>query len=243
MEKQKYIFIVFFSIWCHTAEAGFKTSIYHAYTNNKMGLWKEVIDNMQKKQDKTDSFMLELVNYQYGYIGWCIGSERYDEAKRYLDIAVKNLNVLIKNNFALSMAYGYKAAFIGYEIGINNYKAPFIGKKSYGYVNNSIHLNPENYFAYLQKANIEFFMPAVFGGSKQKAINNYLKALSLYEENLEISGDWNYLNLLSIIINAYIDMENYQKAVEYCKKALRVESGFLWVKDDLYPKAIEKLSE
>lgn len=243
MERKKYIFIMLLFLWALSVEASFKTQIYHAYTNNKMNVWKNVIDNMQKQKNKSDVFLLELINYQYGYIGWCIGSERDKEARKYLDLARKNLNMLISNKFALSMAYGYKAAFIGYEIGIDNYKAPFIGSKSYDYVADAFEYNPDNYFAYLQKANIEFFMPAIFGGSKQKAIENYLKALAVYESNNDTSGDWNYLNLYSILINAFIRMEDYPNAVKYCKKALDIEPGFLWVKNDLYPEALEKFNQ
>ena len=49
-----------------------------------MSNWKIIIDKMESKPDKSEIFILELVNYQYGYIGWCLENDDKVQAKKYL---------------------------------------------------------------------------------------------------------------------------------------------------------------
>lgn len=53
--------------------------------------------------------------------------------------------------------------------------------------------------------------------------------------------NWNYLNLLATIINAYIELEQYQKAKYFCDKTLAIEPHFDWVKRILYPQVLKQI--
>ena len=55
--------------------------------------------------------------------------------------------------------------------------------------------------------------------------------------NLEYN--WNYLNMLTTVINAYISVEQYALARQYCQKALTIEPEFDWVKHKLCPLIIK----
>jgi hypothetical protein len=48
--------------------ASHRSEIYSAYINNRMDLWRGVIDRMNAIPGIRDELLLELVNYQYGYI-------------------------------------------------------------------------------------------------------------------------------------------------------------------------------
>ena len=56
-----------------------------------------------------------------------------------------------------------------------------------------------------------------------------------------LKNNWNFLNLLATIINAYYEIGNYGKAKQYCIKTLEIEPNFDWVKNVLYPKTLKKL--
>jgi tetratricopeptide (TPR) repeat protein len=237
MERQKYIVILillFFS-WLG-AEASFKTEIYQAYISNNMKQWKLVMDKMNRETNPSNDFLLELLNYQYGYIGWCIGNNEQKEAKEVLALAEKNIAILEKQNYKMSMLNAYKSALYGYKIGLNKLQAPFIGPKSVESAKRAIQLDENNPYGYIQTGNSEFFMPPVFGGSKTVALENFKKAEKLMERNLEkIKNDWNYLSLLAMKVMTYKELKQYEMAKYYCEKALKTEPEFLWVKLDLYP--------
>ncbi len=233
MERSKCIFLILVCMM-FTSMNGQNKLIYEAYISGDMRAWE---GEMTTLKPTTDEEMLELVNYQYGYIGWCIDQKKNNEANKYLKKAEKMVDILEDKDYQESTLLAYKAAFIGFEIGMNPVKAPFIGMRSLSYAEESEKLDAENYFTYLQLGNIDFYMPKVFGGSKTEAIAHYLTSLELIEKDKQkLVYNWNYLSILAIIIEAYYQIGEYDKAEEYCKKTLSIEPDFLWVKNTLYPK-------
>lgn len=223
--------------------ANWKTMIYKAYIGNNMPEWKVIIDKMDKEKNKTNDFILELVNYQYGYIAWCIGNKKDKEAEHYLELANKNLELLEKKEFKPSEISAYKSAFYGYEIGLNKMKAPFIGPKSIKYSKLSMEQDAQNPMGYIQYGNSQFYMPPMFGGSKQEAVAHFLKAEKLMEKDkAKTENNWNYLSLLALIGQSYFIMEDYKNAKKYYEKALADEPGFLYVKLELLPDLLKKMN-
>lgn len=237
MERQKYIVILILFIFSGLgAMATYKTEIYKAYISNNMNEWKKVMDRMNLETKRDNDFLLELLNYQYGYIGWCVGNKENEQAKKYLSLAEKNIEILEKQSFELSILNAYKSAFYGYRVGLNKLQAPFIGPKSVESAKKAIELDKNNPYGYIQIGNSEFYMPSIFGGSKTVALENFKKAENLMERNSEkIKNDWNYLSLLAMIVMSCKELKQYELAKYYCEKALKTEPEFLWVKLDLYP--------
>lgn len=212
------------------------TQVYNAYVKNKMDLWKEVIDKMQAEFPVTNPSILELINYQYGYIGYCLGFNKEAEARTYLTLAEKNIETLEKKNFRPDLTEAYRAAFYGFRISLNKLTAPVNGPKSINHAKRSVEMNSENYFSLIQLGNIYFYMPQALGGSKKAALEYYIRARALMEkEKALISGNWNYLSLLVTIGQAYTYLEEFEKAKNIYEFILKTEPEFLYVKNDLYP--------
>jgi len=236
MERKKLILFLVFILHSFVSFASYKEEIYYAYISNKMELWQEVIDKINKIPDKSNETILEQLNYCYGFVGWCLGNKKKDIAKKYLQLGNELITKLEQKKYKLSVIYAYKSAFIGYEIGISPYKAPFIGSKSIEYAYQSIKFDSSNYFAYIQLGNAEYYKPAIFGGSKKEAIKYFLKALKFYNSKRnEINKDWNLLHLLATIGKIYLEINDYNNAKLYFDKALKIEPNFHWVKNELYP--------
>jgi tetratricopeptide (TPR) repeat protein len=242
MERSKY-FIVFFLIMVTiNLRASYKTDIYSSYITNNMTKWKAVIDDMNGQKNKDNDFIMELINYQYGYIAWCIGNDKNDLAEQYLTLAENQLALLEKKAYKLYLVNSYKAAFYGYRIGLNKLKAPFLGPKSINCAELSMKLDKNNPYGYIQYGNAQYHMPAVFGGSKVVALEYFNKAQSLMELSKdELKFDWNYLSLLTNIAMANSAIGNYNKAKAYYEKILKLEPNFLWVKNELYPELLKKI--
>lgn len=242
MERKKYFLILFlllgFSIFLRASS--YQQEIYQAYISNDMLRWKKNMDEMQLKEKKTFSFVLELLNYQYGYIGWCLGNENKKEAEKYLKLAQQNIQLLEKKSHKMSYIYSYKSALYGFQIGLSILKAPYLGPKSIEFAELAMKTDDNNPYGYIQYANAQYYMPAAFGGSKSLAIDYYIKAQTIMEKQAEIQFNWNYLNLLAVIGNAYYETKDYQKALYYYEKALKIEPGFLWVKNGNYLKIKKK---
>lgn len=223
-------------------DASYRSEIYSAYISNKMDRWKNVIDRMDAIPEKSSELLLELVNYQYGYIGYCIGFDMKDAAKEYLRAGLSNIEILENRNFKPAVINAYKSAFYGFRIGLNPITAPVNGMKSINHAKTALELDPEYYLGYVQQGNIQFYMPAAFGGSKKEALEYYLKARQLIEKDPEaVSGDWNYMSLLIIIGQTYTYLEDFTSAKKIYEEILKTEPGFLYVKDELYPELLKKM--
>lgn len=244
MVMSKYILACILLFCYFTISASYKSKIYNAFISNNMTSWANAIDEMQLQKNKSNEFKLELINYQYGYIAWCIGVKNDDLAEKYLDLAEENLESLEKIGYNLSMVNAYKSAFYGYRIGLNVLKAPFIGPKSVDCAKLAIKLNTKNPFGYIQYGNAQFYMPPMFGGSKTEALEYFRKAEKLMESDKEgVTENWNYLSLLTLIIQSYISTNNIDAAKAYFQKIFKVEPNYLWVKNELYPQFLKKTND
>lgn len=244
MERKKnYTLTIIFLLTMLYSNASYKTDIYKAYISNRMDNWKSVIDNMENAKKAEKTYLLELVNYQYGYIAWCIGNDNDELAEDYLDLAEKNLEWLEDNGISPATVNAYKSAFYGFKIGISPIKAPFLGPKSINHSKLAMELDNTNPMGFIQYGNSQFYMPPVFGGSKKAALEHFLKALSLMksDEN-ETTNNWNYLSLLALIGQSYEKTEQLENAKIFYEKALEKEPHFLFVKDELYPGILKKIS-
>lgn len=222
--------------------AAYRSEVYRAYVSGDMKAWKLAIDRMQAGKPSAPDQISELVNYQYGYIGWCIGNKMNEEARKYLQLAEKNLDQLAKNEKYVSVVSSYKAAFYGYRIGMNGLLAPVLGLKSIESADQAVLSDKENYFAHIQKGNIEFYMPSVFGGSKKEALGHFMKAKDLLEKDPEnLKENWNYLSVLILIAQTYSYLDDFVSSKRYLDKILELEPGFVWVKDEMYPKIVVQI--
>lgn len=235
MERKKYILILGFLIIGATVCAQKNADIYRAYVGGNMNHWKRIIDSMERIPQKSNAIRLELINYQYGYIGWCLGQKKKTVAEAYLATAEANLSVLEKQHYCMSDLSAYKAAFLGYKIGLAPYKAPILGAQSMEKAQTALKLDPNSALAYNQLAHIQFYMPVLFGGSKEKAIEYYWKGIKLMEKEADDQQNWNYLNMLVSLIKVYQKEEKYKDAIIVARKTLRSAPEFEWVKNKLLP--------
>jgi len=241
MERKKSLVLLLILLHLHVY-ASHKDDIYKAYINNDMQAWKNTIDKMNLSSgNASKEFLLELVNYEYGYIGWCIGNKKTAEAKEYLRKAENRLDILEKNQYNLSMIEAYKSAFYGFRIGMNKIKAPVLGPKSIESAKLAVRYDLNNFFGFLQMGNIFYYSPVAFGGSKSEAIENFRRAEKLILlQNARLANDWNYLSLLVTLAQAYENTNDYESAKNYYLKILRIEPNFGWVKNKLYPEFLKK---
>jgi len=240
--KLKGVFILIISFIFYGSQAQYKEAIYKCYISNKMDTWKEIIDKMQSEKQNNNKFLLELVNYQYGYIGWCIENKNEKEAEFYLKHAENNIANIEKSKHSASMTNAYKSAFYGFRIVLAPWRGPFLGNKSISCAKKAMELEPDNPYGYIEYGNIQYYMPAMFGGSKTEAIAYYLKALDLMKDNPTHSNmNWNFIRLLFTIARAYEEAQNFNKAKLYYQLTLKAEPDFLIVKNSYYPGLLNKI--
>ena len=218
-----------------------REKVYQAFILDRMDNWDQVIGELRnRKENLSDKQLLELVNYYYGYIGWAIAKGLNNKASRYILEAEDLIDGLMVKHPEMPDLYAYKGALTGYKIGLNKMKAPFLGPESIKNINHAIETDSNSPQGWIEKGNALYYMPKMFGGSKEKALKAYNKAIQLMEKDPErIAGHWMYLNVLMILGQSYEETENLQMAKITYEKALQVESDFVYLRDELYPSLLK----
>ena len=223
----------------------YQSQIYQFYLEGRMDLWKNVMDQMNSEYEKSASMELlyELTEAQYGYIAYCLSVKQKKEAAQLVDLADKQIETLLKWQKSNPRIYSLQGAFYGFRIQLKPLKAPSYGKKSVEINHKAILLGPREPQAWMEKANIAYYKPAVFGGSKSDAVLLYEKAVKLYEETPERTiQNWLYLNCLVGLGMAYEKTNQIKAAGRVYEKVLKMEPSFKWVSEEVYPQFREKHS-
>ena len=153
------------------------------------------------------------------------------------------LDRLLNYNNRNARVYSLKGAFYGLRVGLKPFKAPVYGKKAEEAVKKAIELGPEEPQAWMEKANGEFYKPELFGGSKERSVHFYEKAVKLFESTPgRTQENWLYLNCLAGLGRAYEETGQLIQAGGVYRKLLELEPTFSWIRDDIYPHYLEKLS-
>lgn len=216
----------------------YREPIYLAYVQGDMSRWEAIIRLMEERSDDfSDEERKELISYYYGYISFLLETDQKDKVQDYIIKGEKHLNALLKSAPNDVTALAYKGSFIGFRIGTNKFKALTLGNESISYINRAYKLDSQNVQAILDKGNLLYHMPGIFGGDKKEAVRLYEKAVLRMEKHQNLKQNWLYLNVLTTIARHYEEEKQWQKAVLIYEKILQQEPEFSWVKDTLYPAA------
>jgi len=221
----------------------YRKEIYQAYLDSRMDRWKMVMEEMEAeyRRDPDNGLLYEMCEAYYGYIPWCISVKKKQEAERLLGRAEELIEILLQKESGNARATSLRGAFYGFRVGLEPLKAPFYGRKSYEANEKALELDPEEPQAWMEKANIAFYKPAIFGGSDREAVPLYEKAVRLFESIPgRTENNWIYLNCLAGFGIACEETGEITRAGEVYRKLLRLEPTFKWVRDELYPEYLQK---
>jgi len=211
--------------------------VYRAFISDRMEDWDRVIVSLSgRKASLSDKELGQLVNYYYGYTGWAIGEDQKKKAVRYIEEAEEIIDKLMTKHPNMPEWHAYKAAFIAYKISINKMRAAFLAKESNRNIDRALELGPDCAQGWIEKGNGLFYTPKLLGGSKERALEAYGKAIRIMESDQEaIQHNWLYLNVLMMLGQSYEKTGNTQLARSTYEKILKIEPGFSYVRDELYP--------
>ncbi len=219
------------------AHETFRNMIYRAYVEDRMGLWENTLENMifEYRQHPTNELLYDIVLAKYGLTGYYLGTGKEDEGAKMLESAERWLTRLENTGKHTADAKLFRAAFNAFRITLRPIRATRLGPVSSRLINDALDLEPNNPHAHLEKGNMLFYAPPIFGGSKRRSIEHYARAVELFEQNMPTSQRWLYLSTLVSLANAYQETGDTESAMRTFRKALSFEPEFKWVRDELLP--------
>ncbi|PKP11646.1 MAG: hypothetical protein CVU09_02100 [Bacteroidetes bacterium HGW-Bacteroidetes-4] len=210
---------------------------YQLFIKGDMKTWASTLDELtiQYEQSKNSALLEELVLATYGLVGYYLGKEQKELAAKSLQSGTHYLNILAGNKPNNQTYQALKGAFIGFELGLNPWKAPFIGPESQTTINNAIKKAPNNPQTNFEYANLLFWSPKWVGGDKQKALIYYRKTIVLLEQEQK-THQWYYLWAYTAYANALKTLGRSDDAQKVYQQIVAIEPEYQWVKEELLKK-------
>ncbi len=213
--------------------------LYYSYMKGNMEEWVEVIDDLKADYHRkpSEKHLFLIAQVQYGYIGYLIGKGESRSARGYLRNAEENIELFLRSKPRDADAIALKASFTAFNIALSPYKAPILGPRSIGLVDEALQLESKSVQALIEKGNISHYAPSLFGGNPRTATKYYSEAVSIIES---MNGgkppkNWLYLNVMAQLALAYEKAGMYYEARSTYKQILAIAPDFTWVRDELYP--------
>jgi tetratricopeptide (TPR) repeat protein len=198
------------------------------------------VDHSEKQASLTDEQLKDLISYYYGYVGWAMGQDMKRKVRDYLKKGDKIIDELLEKHPGWPELYAFKGAFFGFKIGLSPMKAVVLGPESMKNIDRAVEMGPGYPQGWIEKGNALFYMPKMFGGSKEKALEAYQEAIRLLETDPEeLLNNWMYLNVLTILAQSYEKIDQLENAKITYEKILEIEPGFVYVRDELYPSLLK----
>lgn len=243
---KRFLMVFFFLQICFSLSSLFaepnKQIMFHTYLSGDMSYWKAQIDRMRDSDQLSADDERLLLLYEYEYIGYLLGQKRNSEAALYFPDAQKRLKRLLQQGSDAQLE-ALMAAFTGYEIGLSPYKAPFIGSKCFEHAQKAMQLAPEEPWGFLQLANVKYYAPSVFGGSKSASLELFLEAKKRFQKRDSYLNTWQYPSLLRAIAQNYEALGDFNMALQCYNSILKQYPGYKWVSEVLRPNLLKKMNK
>lgn len=241
MKKLLFILSLAFMVSALTAQGELspklKKQFYQAFVNNSIPMWEDALQQLVSvhKSAQSPATLLELAVASYGLVGVCMGNQNEEKAKLYLGQSEKYAKAALKIKEDWPEAHALLGGIYGFKIAFAPMKGMWLGPKSDKHVAKAMKMDPNSIRAWYQKASSYFHTPAMFGGNVAKSVEHYAKAVSLYEAKDCLDDNWEYLDALAWLGQAYHKNGQIPEAKAIYEKALKLEPNFGWVKFALLP--------
>ncbi len=212
---------------------------YSAYLTNTPQVWEDGIQKLNTvyEASKDIEILYQIAHAEFGIIGAYMGKRDKESAAKWIEKAEAHTEILIKENKDWPEALALMANILSIKIGLNPMTGMTLGPKSERYAKKALKKNDQLPQAWAQKAASYYHTPAMFGGSMKKAVTNYEKTVALFEKDMDaLHYNWEYLDALAWLGQAYTKNEQYDQAKTTYEKALRIAPDFGWVKHVLLPR-------
>lgn len=239
MKRILFVVILFICALCNieAQQINYKATAFNLFLNGKMSQWPWVINKMlaDPKLQNTEG-QLEILTYYYGLVGHLMDVGQKKQASENLrkanDLAIK----LYKTNPDNPLLLGLMSNLTGFQIALSPLKATTLAKGMMNKAKKSIAKGPNDPYVNILYSNILFYMPGIFGGDTEKALQGYKKALQTMEADPELKkNNWMYIQLMVTIGVVEEKRENYVEAQKMYRKVLELYPEYAHVKMFLIP--------
>lgn len=209
-----------------------KLRFQQLYLRGEMEPWKKLVDSLRSAKI-TEAEDDQLLYGEYGLTGYLIGNDEKKLARKELDLFLKHVDSRLAKQPKNASLWAFKAATVGYAIGLQPYKAIYLGSDNKDAVDKAIMYHKNEPMPLYEWANSLYFRPAFVGGDKKKAAELFERTLEIFRKTE--TNHWMYLNVYAWLGQVYARQGDKEKARELYLQILAEYPDYAWVKNELLP--------
>ncbi len=216
---------------------------YRGYLTASKAPWEQAIQKIEQDASLDETQKLTAITEaQTGLLVYALANQDEATYDAVADDLEDNLEKLLEQDKTDAQSLAKMARLNGATMAFNNWKAVYLGPKNEKLVDRALKADPESPEAWMQRGGSLLFTPEMFGGDVDESVTAFEKAVRYYEAQPDHANNWQYLDALAWLGQAYQKAERPAEAAETFNKALEVEPNFSWVKYKLLPKAVAQAS-
>lgn len=217
---------------------------YEAYLSNlavNKETWKKAVALRQGEfdrnpNDKNLRFRLALA--QYGLLAATMREKDEELFNQYSDKLEEHLDALIEEDESWGDPKALLSGLYGFKIAYSPVKGMYYGPRSSTLIEQALKNSRKSPLVWKLYANSKLFTPEMWGGDINEAIKAYNKSIELYTaDKSRATHNWFYIDAFAFLGQAYTKNNQKSEAIEAYEKALTIEPGYTWVKQQLLPEA------
>ena len=210
--------------------------LYNAYMRADMSVWARYIDSVDWRA-ATINERATVLNYEYGYTAHAVSINQEDAAQRLEQFA--NHIEWHRADMDSGLYYSYKASVCSYRLSLERRHIAKQIKGIYDNMTRAMEISPNDPFVLTMQGNVEFFNPF---GSKQKALNFYRKADSIYHTTNQYNYPrWNIRALQIPLLQSMDKLGLTEEAIKKCYEILDKDPYFPFITELYLPSLLQKL--
>ncbi|MDP2302000.1 MAG: hypothetical protein Q8N03_06215 [Ignavibacteria bacterium] len=202
-------------------------------------------ESLLKNEPSNKIALYHLTFTEYRLLEISLSKGNEDLFDKYYEKSVKHAEQISSDKILSSEGKTLLAAIYMMKIANSPFSAVTLSGTVHDLLDDAQKLQPKNPRSYIIRGIMKFNTPSMFGGSKEDAMKNFNKAISIFEREEIVDStapNWGYLESLAWLGRVNTALENYETALYAYKKALNVEPNFMWVKMNLLPNLQKKMN-
>ncbi|GAB5519172.1 MAG: tetratricopeptide repeat protein [Rhodothermales bacterium] len=165
-----------------------------------------------------------------------------DDKLDYIDSGLKHTKAAIKDKNAPASAHALRSSFFGQKAGLRPMTGMINGPRANNAMDDALNADPNDPRVLMIGAISDYFTPEMWGGDKERAMENIQAAVALFEAEPKsddnLTPDWGHAEALAWL--GMFQMKTDLDAAESAfNDALDVAPNFGWVRYALLPQVAE----
>lgn len=168
------------------------------------------------------------------------------EIRAHINYAIDHLETAVEMDETFAEGWVLLSTSYAHKISVNPLNAVSLRRKYNRAMSRAIELEPDNPRIVLLKGIMDYNIPGILGGDKERAIAGLNRAASIFLEEIvenPVMPSWGHDHAHARLGIAYMDQGELEMARSSFERALEINPDFGWVIDDLIPSLEEMESK